>query len=111
MCLTIVEILLLVAGLWLIITGKVPEKLFTVLFGKGEYPLTSTQARLFGLLLALPFPLSFVISFVVIILFGPDSTGNAMFIETLIGILVIIAVVIIVRRIRKPIVNEPPQEN
>ena len=52
--LIIVEILFLITGVWLLALGQTPNKLFRFLFGKGDYQLSPTHSRLFGLLLASP---------------------------------------------------------
>jgi hypothetical protein len=58
--LIIIEILFLIAGLMLLVSGEVPSKLFQIMFGKGDYQLSPTQARLFGLLLASPLPIGLI---------------------------------------------------
>ncbi len=73
MCLLIVEILMLIAGLWAMISGQFPETLFKLLFGKGEYELDSRNVRLLGLLWASPIPLTFVGGFIIAILFEDEA--------------------------------------
>ncbi len=101
MCGTLFEIIFLIAGIILIVTGKIPNKLFSILFGKGLYDTTSTNVRLFGLLLASPFPVVFVVSFIIGLLFGKDSLGYVIFFETGYFIIVILASIIIARKIRQ----------
>ena len=50
MCLLIIEILFFISGVLLLFTGKVPQQLFGVMFGKGVYEIAPLQARLFGTL-------------------------------------------------------------
>lgn len=102
MCLTIIEILFLVAGLWLLITGKVPVGLFGALFGKGHYELPPTQARMFGLLLSTPLPAAFLAGLLLAALLGSDAIGYAFGFEIIFTISVAIAAIIIARKIRLP---------
>ena len=100
MCLLIVEILMLIAGLWALITGKLPETLFKVLFGKGKYYIDSKNARLLGILLALPIPLVFISGLVLSMFFGGDSVLYAALLEIVIVIVVSIISMVIARRIK-----------
>ena len=106
MCLTIIEILFFVAGLWLIISGKVPESLFTVLFGKGHYELSSNQSRLFGLLLATPLPFAFLVGVILAILFGSDGVGFAAIFEIIYTVSVAIIAIIFARKSRQAITSD-----
>ena len=58
--LMIIEILFLIAGIWLIASGQIPNPLFRLLFGKGNYQLSSANSRLWGLLLASPLPIGLI---------------------------------------------------
>ncbi len=106
MCLLIVEILMLIAGLWALITGKLPEKLFKVLFGKGNYQAEPKQARLLGLLLASPLPLAFLSGLILALLFGAEGAQFAGLVEILIIIIVCIAAVIFVSKFK----NQPVEK-
>ncbi|MBN1440547.1 MAG: hypothetical protein JW929_14160 [Anaerolineales bacterium] len=101
MCLFLIEILFFIAGLWLIVSGKVPEGLFVVLFGKGKYELPAVSSRLFGLLLAVPFPAAFLVSFAVSFLFDSDSMWLAAGFEILCTVTVAVAAVLIARKSRR----------
>ncbi|MCI0397018.1 MAG: hypothetical protein L0332_10335 [Chloroflexi bacterium] len=104
MCLLIVEILLFIAGILALITGKLPDKLFKLLFGKGEYHVEPPRARLFGLLLASPLPIAFTAGVILGLLFGQEGAGYASYLEFIILIAVCIAAIIIARRLRqKPV--------
>jgi hypothetical protein len=98
----LLELLFLVAGLWLIISGKIPMGLFKALFGKGLYITTPSQARLLGILLASPLPVVIVVSAILRALFGGEGVFYAIVFE--IGYLFVVAIVSIVlaRRIRQP---------
>lgn len=100
MCLLIVEILMLIAGLGAIFTGKLPESLFKLLFGKGEYHTDPQSARLFGLLLASPLPLAFGIGLLLGIFFGPDGALYATLFEYVILVTVCIVSIIVARKIK-----------
>lgn len=107
MCLLIVEILMLIAGAAAIFTGKLPESLFKLLFGKGEYHTSPQNARLFGLLLASPLPLAFGAGLVLGILFGSDGVTYASLVEILIIVTVGIISIIAARKIR----NKPAESS
>lgn len=88
MCLLIVEILFLIGGLWAIVSGKLPSRLFKILFGKGEYMAEPRDARLFGLLLASPLLISLLLGFILSLLFGTEGLVYANILEILIIITV-----------------------
>lgn len=100
--LLIIELLFLVAGLWAIISGKIPASLFRFLFGKGEYELSSKKARLFGLLLLSPLPASFFVSILLTALIGSKATGYGIAFEYVYLFAVIISSIIIARKTRHP---------
>lgn len=101
MCLTIVEILMLITGFWALISGKLPSGLFKILFGKGDYNTEPGKARLIGLLLASPIPLTFLSGIALGALIGAEKgVQYAIVLETLIVIVVCILAVIIARRIK-----------
>ncbi|MGW8318957.1 MAG: hypothetical protein ACWGPS_06880 [Candidatus Promineifilaceae bacterium] len=102
MCITVIEILFLISGLWLLISGKIPDRLFQVMFGKGEYWLSPLHARLLGLLLVSPWPLVFAVSFALAILTGQNQLGLLVCFETVYDIVVATIAIIIARRSKKP---------
>lgn len=108
MCLLFVELLLLVAGIVALISGKLPEGLFRLLFGKGEYLLPPNQARLYGLLLASPLPVALLVTLLLVLLLGESATSIAQAFEIIYLIAVCIASIVIARRIRKPSIAPPP---
>jgi len=103
MCLFVIEILFLVAGLWLLILGKVPNKLFQLMFGKGDYQLLPLHARLFGLLLSTPFPFVLFVSFALAILFPKGQLGLSIGFEIVYDLAVAITAIIIARKSRRVI--------
>ena len=102
MCLTVIEILFLAAGLWLLVTGKVPNRLFQILFGKGEYRFTPAQARLFGLLLASPLPMVFAVSFLLAAISPTDQLPVSLLFEIGYDLVVAIIAIVLARRSRQP---------
>ncbi len=100
MCLLVIEILFLIAGVWLIITGKIPGGLFQIMFGKGDYQLSPLHARLFGVLLASPLPVVFGVTFILALLVGQSNLGFIWIFEIVYDFIVAIAAIIIARRIR-----------
>jgi hypothetical protein len=102
MCGTIIEVLFLVAGFWLIVSGKIPDGLFKVMFGKGRYVLRPTKARLFGLLLASPLPVVLLATILISRFVGEDSLFYSILFETGYVIIIAIIAIIVARRIKLP---------
>ena len=63
--LLIVEIAMLIGGIYAIATAKVPG----FLIGGGKYQVEGTTARLFGVLLVLPLPIAFIGGFISFLVF------------------------------------------
>ena len=99
--LLIIELLFLIAGLWTMILGKIPAGLFRVLFGKGQYELPPTQARLFGLFLSSPLPASFMAAFLLGSLLGKNSLGYSVIFEFLYVVAIAATSIAIARKIRR----------
>jgi hypothetical protein len=91
----IAEILLFGTGVYLAATGKAGAWIA----GKG-YTAEGGQARLAGVILALPLPLAFCAG-LVLGLFAPDQLGLATFIEIAMVLGSAIIATIMLRRIRK----------
>ncbi len=98
--LLIVEFIFLAVGLWAIIAGKVPDTVFRVLFGKGEYGLTPSQTRLLGVLLASPLPVVILVSSVFTLIFGDKATGYSLIFEVIYIVSVAIVTTIVARRLK-----------
>jgi hypothetical protein len=97
----LIEILFLILGVWLILSGRIPSKFFQRLFGKGNYVLTLRQTRLLGLFLASPIPLTFSIPFILRMISGqsqPEIAGTFVFIY---GFVVIVVALVVADRCRK----------
>jgi len=99
----ILELIFLAAGLWALVSAKLPEGLFRLLFGKGNYKLPPNHARLYGLLLASPLPISLTVTFFLAIIFGERSTGIALVFENIYFYSILISSLIIARKIRQPV--------
>ena len=98
MCGLIFGILLLVCGLWAIVTGKLPA----IVFGK-KYQLEGPWARLIGVLLALPLPVSFTIDVALILLLGEERAEQyAGIVNLLIWVLALVTAWVMSRLVRKP---------
>ena len=104
--LLIIEILMLVTGLWAIFAGKAPS----FLIGGGKYQIDGMYARLLGVLLILPLPTAFLGAIVLVVLIGEDGTGYAAILE--IGTVAIIGifVMILIRVIGKTDAEADPTE-
>jgi hypothetical protein len=103
MCFLIVEVLMFIVGVWTLVTGRIPESLFRILFGKGGFTLSSVQVRLFGLLIASPLLLALIAGLILGVFFGEEGTSAAGTFEFLYLVMVAIAAVIIVRIARRPV--------
>jgi hypothetical protein len=99
---TIFEIIFLIAGLWIIITGKIPQGLFQFLFGKGIYEVTPTKARLWGLLLVSPLPIVITVDVILGLVMRGKALGGMVFFEFIYMVVILICSIVIARRIRRP---------
>lgn len=105
----IFELLFFIAGIYILITGKLPQKEFGTLFGKGKYELSSGNARLWGLLLILPGPAVIFVLIVSLLLFGKEGLVAAILFEIVAVVFVGICSVIIARKVRRPLDVAAPQ--
>jgi hypothetical protein len=96
------EIIMLLGGLYAVIAGKIPSSFYG---GKG-FVIESTPARLIGLLMMTPVPLSFA-SGLVLALMGADVNSYGLFCE--LGIVIVVAIIagVAMNRVRKPV---PPSD-
>jgi len=95
--LLIVGVLFLIDGIWAIIFGKLPAGLFNFLFGLGEYKFPENQTRLFGLLLASPLLITYILSLILTSLLGAKGTGYAIVFGIMYILIITAASTIIVR--------------
>lgn len=105
MCLLIVEVLMLITGVWSLISGALPAGLFKLLFGKGEYKTDPRHARLFGLLLASPIPITFLGGLILGVLFGSAAVQYTAILEFFIVVVVSILAVMKARKIKNQPLN------
>lgn len=106
-----IELIFLVAGVWAVISGKLPSGLFRFLFGKGEYELPPNKTRLFALLLISPLPVSYLVSSLLTAIMGEKATGYAFLFEIIYILVVTISSIFIARKMRRPEamrVDNPP---
>jgi hypothetical protein len=97
----IIELIFLGAGLWMAISGKPPQRALRLLFGKGEYVMAPTSARLYGLLLATPLPAAFLAALLVGVL-APAQPGLAIGFEIFYALVIVVIALIVARRTRRP---------
>jgi hypothetical protein len=91
--LLIIQIAMLVGGIYSMVSAKVPS----FLVGGDKYQVEGRAARLFGVLLMLPLPIAFLGGVVLGLLFGEDGAGYAMTLEIIIVVAVAILSVVLVR--------------
>jgi len=96
--LLVIEIIMLIAGLWAVATGKLPS----LLFGGPRYKLEGRGVRLLGVVLVLPIPVVLAGSVVLALFLGEEATGYATVLELIIVVGVGIAALTISRVIRQP---------
>lgn len=97
--LLIIEIAMLIGGIYAIVTGKVPG----ILIGGGSYEVNGSTARVFGVLWVLPLPVVFIAAVILSMFMGEAGTGYAAILElvTVLGIAVLS--VVMLRVVGKPV--------
>jgi hypothetical protein len=104
--LLILEIAMLMGGIYALAAGKVPG----FLVGGGKVQIEGTPARLLGVLLILPLPIIFIGGFILALLMGEDAMGYATLLEVIVVIGTGILVVILSRVMGKPLAVENEAE-
>jgi len=89
---------MLVAGIWAIVTGKLPS----FLFGGSKYKFEGGGVRLLGFIFILPIPTAFIGGILLALLFGEQSSGYAVLLELIIVLGVGIAALVVSRFVRQP---------
>lgn len=97
--LLIIEILMLVAGIMAISTGKIPP----LLFGGPKYQFDERGVRLLGAILILPLPLAFMSGVFLALVIGEQASSYALILELVILLAAGVAAIILSRFIRKPV--------
>ncbi len=88
------DILMLIAGIWFMISGRMPSWVI----GGGKYRIEGNGVRIIGLLFTLPVALTFFATWIL------GISGFSIFLlEAILLIVVVIVSVIVARRIRVPI--------
>ena len=100
------EIILGIAGVWILITGKVPGWIV----GKKGFEIEGVKARLIGVILALPIPFSTAGGIILFLLVGKNAGGYAILLELAVFITVLIIVLILIRKFRTPIFTTMVQQ-
>ncbi|MCJ7583027.1 MAG: hypothetical protein MUP98_21120 [Candidatus Aminicenantes bacterium] len=93
--LLILEIAMLLGGLWALIKGEVPS----FLVGGGKYKVEGNIARIIGILLLLPLPISFAGAMILVLIFGIDGEGYAVIFEIVTVIIISIIALVLVRSV------------
>ena len=93
-----IDILLIVFGLWAIISGKFPSWLI----GGGKYKIEGKEIRFLGVFLLFMFPIGIVIARLLVSL-GIDSFLFLLLADMIRIIITVLIANIVIRRVRKPI--------
>ena len=107
--LVLIEILFLAIGLWMVVSGRIPQGVIRALFGRGDYIIPPSQARAFGLLLASPIPVAAFVSIMLATITRGEGTPAAAVFEALYVVAIAVASIVIARGIRAktpPLVQE-----
>jgi signal transduction histidine kinase len=90
---------LLIVGAWAMFKGSLPARLLSILIGMGDYRTDGRSARLFGLLLVVPFAV-FTLAVFLIVTTSEQSAILVSVIQITVLILVILTAVRWARQIR-----------
>ena len=103
MCGFIFGTILLLCGLWAVVTGKLPA----VLFGKA-YNIAGLGARLIGAILMVPLPLSILAGAILILTFGEQEGADYINLAAvLILVITLMSAWVVSRFVRQPVTNPP----
>ena len=98
--LLILEVTFFLLGLYLLIMGKLPQRVFGILFGRKEYAASASKARLLGLILIAPISFSVCFGFILGFVFGQDGVVFAGFGEMFLIVAVAVIAIFMVRSMR-----------
>ena len=87
-----------IAGLWAIITGRIPS----FLLGGRRYKFEGRGVRLLGVVLLLPYPITILGGFMLFQILGEDAEGYITILNFVTIVGVGLATIIISRKIRQP---------
>lgn len=106
------DIIFFIVGMWALIAGKLPGSLLRLLFGKGEFAMSTRKVRGIGLLLALPFSVSLAFIMFSALFHVKNNLGFMSVLEIFLLIAVSVLVIVMVRESKVPAsafpVNQPP---
>ena len=97
--LLIIEIAMLIGGVYAIVSGKVPA----TLIGGGSYQVTESVARIFGVLWVFPLPIVFSGALILPLFFGDAGIEYAGMIELVTVLGVALLSVVMIRVVGKPV--------
>jgi hypothetical protein len=92
------EIILAIAGVWILFVGKVPRWIV----GAKGYEIRGNKARIIGFILLLPVPITFVVSAILVSLFGAAAVSYTFLLEIAVFIVAMIIAVVLMRKYRVP---------
>jgi len=95
----ILDIGLLIVGAWAMFKGSLPARLLRILIGMGDYRTDSRTARLFGLMLVVPFVV-FTLAVFLMVTVSEQLAILVSVIQVIVFILVILTAVMWARQIR-----------
>ena len=97
----VIETILFFAGIWTIAKGRLP------LFISGpQYQVEGRNARLLGIILILPVPVSFIASLLLILFFDKNTAlAYASLVEIFTIIIVLVGSLVFIRRVGQPIIG------
>ena len=103
-----IQILMIIPGIWFVWAGEIPERLLKGKL-KDRFPMREDQTRLYGLLLISPLPVSFIVQFILVFMYGAEGLAYIVVAQTVITLLLAFVALIIAARIYEPIEEEPIQ--
>lgn len=95
----ILELALLIGGIYALVTARVPS----LLVGGGKYQIEGRNARLFGVLLILPIPIVFLSSIILTLLFDDVGSEYVSTLEVMVVFGIAILAVVLMRVVGKPV--------
>jgi hypothetical protein len=100
--LLVIESMFFIAGMWALVSGQLPLGLLRLLFGRGEYPVSTNRARLYGAVLASPLPVGLIISFLFEPVLDSSVIGILIAFEYIYLIAIMITAILFASKIRRP---------
>src|SRR5262245_59503700 len=101
MLILIIEIIMLITGIWALVTGKLPS----LLFGGSKYVYEESDVRLLGLIMVLQLPVTFIGLICLFAILGESAQDYGNGLGFLIFTVSTLAMIIVDRQVRKPAVK------